>query len=61
MGDWDGFVNLMIATIVGLGIYSSYYWAGMSHLVRSEALLILIVIFVYAAFLQLGDIKRRMK
>ena len=61
MVDWESILNLIVAAIVGIGAYALFGWPDTAHPEITELLLVMIVIFLYAIFLQLGDIKRRMK
>jgi hypothetical protein len=59
--DWSGIGNLVIAAIVTIGLCSFFYWSGTTYRQMTELLLVMVVIFLYAVFLQLSDIKRSMK
>ena len=62
MIDWEQILNLAVAAIVGIVVCVAYGFFSKPSLEEMALFLILwAVTLLYAIFLQLGDIKRRMK
>jgi len=62
MIDWEGILNLIVAAIVVIGTYILFTtWQSATSSEMMELFTLLVVLFLYAIFLQLSDIKRRMK
>jgi len=62
MIDWKGILNLIIAAIVVIGTYILFTtWQAATSSEMMELFTMLTVLLLYAIFLQLSDIKTRMK